>query len=96
MWQILGSLPGRSCHHSPDLPSLSLGLSNPDFQLALDTFVEKPTHFSPVLAIRSWINPISEPDVKFIEPAEPTNENEDKEAPIEQPTPDTVTPKDTP
>jgi hypothetical protein len=47
-------------------PGLSLGISNPDFQLALDAFVENPNQFSPLLAIRCWINPLSEPDVQFV------------------------------
>lgn len=47
-------------------PGLSLGMANPDFELALKTFIENPDYFSPVLAIRCWINPLSEPDVKFL------------------------------
>ena len=47
-------------------PSLSLGLANPDFQQALNAFVENPNSFSPVLAIRAWINPLSESDVTFV------------------------------
>jgi hypothetical protein len=46
-------------------PSVSLGLANTDFQLALNAFVENPNYFSPVLAIRAWINPLSESDVTF-------------------------------
>jgi len=48
-------------------PSLSLGIANPDFQLALKTFVENSNYFSPVMVIRCWVNPTSEPDVRFIE-----------------------------
>lgn len=47
-------------------PSLSLGLANPDFQQALNAYVENPNYFSPVLAIRAWINPLSESDVTFV------------------------------
>jgi hypothetical protein len=47
-------------------PGLSLGISNPDFEQALNAFVENPKYFSPILAMRCWINPLSEPDVKFI------------------------------
>lgn len=47
-------------------PGLSLGLANPDFETALKTFVENPRYFSPVLAIRCWVNPLSESDVKFV------------------------------
>ncbi|HXR65298.1 MAG TPA: hypothetical protein VN729_05215 [Ktedonobacteraceae bacterium] len=47
-------------------PGLSLGIANQDFELALQTFVDNPRYFSPVLAMRCWVNPISEPDVKFV------------------------------
>jgi len=47
-------------------PGLSLGIANPDFETALNTFVENPRYFSPALAIRCWVNPISEADVKFV------------------------------
>ena len=47
-------------------PGLSLGIANPDFEMALKAFVENPEHFSPLLAMRCWVNPISEPDVKFV------------------------------
>lgn len=47
-------------------PGLSLGISNPDFKDALDAFVENPKHFSPILAMRCWVNPASEPDVTFV------------------------------
>ena len=47
-------------------PGLSLGISNPDFKGALDAVVENPSYFSPILAIRCWVNPTSEPDVKFV------------------------------
>lgn len=56
-------------------PGLSLGISNPDFELALKTFVKNPDYFSPILAIRCWVNPRSEWDVKFIA------EEKDEEAP---------------
>ncbi len=68
-------------------PSLSLGLANPDFQQALNAFVENPNVFSPVLAIRAWINPLSESDVTFVpgedldeEGAESGNEEASEEA----------------
>ncbi|HEV8193980.1 MAG TPA: hypothetical protein VGP82_21230, partial [Ktedonobacterales bacterium] len=44
-------------------PSLSLGLANPDFQQALNAFVQNPNSFSPVLAFRAWVNPLAESDV---------------------------------
>jgi hypothetical protein len=47
-------------------PGLSLGIANQDFDIALQTFVNDPRTFSPVLAMRCWVNPISEPDVKFV------------------------------
>lgn len=47
-------------------PGLSLGIANPDFEMALQTFVENPRYFSPVFAMRCWVNPLSEPDVTFV------------------------------
>lgn len=47
-------------------PGLSLAISNPDFELALKAFVEDPRHFSPLLTMRCWVNPLSEPDVQFV------------------------------
>ncbi len=66
-------------------PSLSLGIANQDFELALKTFVENPGYFSPVLAIRSWINPLSEPDVKFISEEETGEKGEEVSAIEENP-----------
>jgi hypothetical protein len=47
-------------------PSLSLGIANPDFQAAQQSFAASPETFSPLLAMRCWINPLSEPDVKLV------------------------------
>jgi hypothetical protein len=47
-------------------PGLSLGIANPDFVDAQDAFGDDVTRFSPLLAMRCWINPVSEPDVKFV------------------------------
>ena len=60
-------------------PSLSLSIANPDFETALKTFVENLRSFSPALAIRCWINPLSEPDVKFV-PGEELEEQPHKES----------------
>ncbi|MCP2322194.1 hypothetical protein HDA40_000701 [Hamadaea flava] len=49
-----------------DWPSLSIGIANPDFAGARQTFAAEPNAFSPVLSMRAWINPASEPDVKFV------------------------------
>jgi hypothetical protein len=46
--------------------SLSLGIANPDFREALDAYLREPRHFSPALTMRTWINPVTEPDVRFI------------------------------
>jgi hypothetical protein len=48
-------------------PSLSLGIANPDFHAAEQAFAAAPETFSPLLAIRCWINPLSEPDVKLVQ-----------------------------
>lgn len=47
-------------------PGLSIGIANPDFTAAEQAFAEAPQSFSPLLAMRCWINPASEPDVKFV------------------------------
>ena len=46
-------------------PSLSIGLANPDFVAAERAFAADPDAFSPMLTIRAWINPATEPDVTF-------------------------------
>ena len=48
-------------------PSLSLGIANPDFVQAEQAFGDAPNAFSPLMAMRCWINPASEPDVKFVQ-----------------------------
>ncbi len=73
-------------------PGLSLAIASPDFELALKTFVDNPHYFSPALAIRCWVNPLSEADIKFV-PGEDAEEDqnppaataeEDQTAPEEQ------------
>lgn len=51
--------------------TLSLGLANPDFNAAVNAYLQNRKHFSPELAIRAWINPDSEPDVTYFD--EPTH-----------------------
>ena len=46
--------------------SLSIGIANPDVESAIQVFVGDQEHFSPLLIIRCWINPTSEPDVQYI------------------------------
>lgn len=46
--------------------TLSIGLANPDFHEAVATLMEDRNHFSPVLTIRAWLNPDSEPDVQYV------------------------------
>ncbi|WP_238007132.1 hypothetical protein KZZ52_37250 [Dactylosporangium sp. AC04546] len=57
-------------------PGLSLGIANPDFVQAQQAFGDDVTRFSPLLTMRCWINPASEPDVKFVvgAPTEGTDE----------------------
>jgi len=64
--EVVGALSRRWCHDRPDLAGLSLGIANPDFAGAEDAFSEDVTRFSPLLAMRCWINPVSEPDVQFV------------------------------
>ena len=47
--------------------TLSLGIANPDFSAAIDTFLQDQAYFSPALSLRAWINPHSEPDVTYVE-----------------------------
>ena len=46
--------------------TISLGLANQDFHRSLEVFVRDRNYFSPELSIRAWVNPDSEPDVKYI------------------------------
>lgn len=64
-------------------PGVSLGICNPDFEMALKTFLENPRYLSPALAIRSWINPLSEPDVTFV-PGEEIAKQHDEESSTDQ------------
>lgn len=48
-------------------PSLSIGIANPDFKAAERAFAGDPEVFSPILSMRCWINPLSEPDVKLVQ-----------------------------
>jgi len=58
-------------------PSLSLGIANPDFQAAQRSFAATPEAFSPLMAMRCWINPLSEPDVKLVQGVPVSDEHED-------------------
>ena len=65
---------GRSWgHYLPDNSttvqtpySLSLGIANSDFHEALDVLMQNRDRFSPLLSLRAWFNPDSEPDVKYL------------------------------
>ncbi len=48
-------------------PSLSVGIANPDFVQAERAFADAPRAFSPEITMRCWINPVSEPDVTFVQ-----------------------------
>lgn len=61
------------------IPVSHKGIANPDFELALKTFMENPGYFSPALAIRSWVNLLSEPDVKFNFPEETGEDEEERD-----------------
>ncbi|WP_344661077.1 hypothetical protein [Catenulispora subtropica] len=60
-------------------PSLSLGIANPDFREAVAAWQEEPKAWSPSITMRAWINPASEPDVKFVE-GEPLADDEEPPA----------------
>ena len=45
--------------------TLSLGLHNHDLNSAIQAFNEDSNSFSPLVWIRAWINPVSEPDVVY-------------------------------
>ncbi len=65
---------GRSWgHYLPDNSTtvqtehtLSIGLANPDFDSAVNVFMQNRNYFSPELVFRAWLNPDSEPDVKYV------------------------------
>ena len=57
--------------------TLSLGIMNQDFKVAAETYIEDHRYFSPLLSMRCWINPTSEPDVKFVREEE-VQTDEDK------------------
>lgn len=48
-------------------PSLSISVANPDFLDAQRALFANADVFSPLLALRCWINPLSEPDVKLVQ-----------------------------
>jgi hypothetical protein len=48
-------------------PGLSLGIANSDFHEAIQAFSANSRYFSPILALRCWVNPLSEADVQFVE-----------------------------
>ena len=52
--------------------SISIALHNHDFKTAVDAFDYSPDAWHPMMVFRAYINPRSEPDVKFIAPAEPS------------------------
>jgi len=65
-------------------PSLSIGIANPDFTAAMRAWDAAPRTFSPDITMRAWINPASEPDVKFVK-GEPLPDDEDEEPPAGEP-----------
>lgn len=74
--------------------SLSIGLANPDFIQAVETFMDRRDHFSPVLSIRAWLNPDSEPDVQYVEeePSPPATSDQQPVSSNQLPAPATRTP----
>jgi hypothetical protein len=65
-------------------PSLSLGIANPDFQTAVATWQKDTKAWSPLITMRAWINPSSEPDVKYVK-GELFPEEGDEEPPAGEP-----------
>lgn len=59
-------------------PSLSIGIATPDFQQAAEAFFANPAYFSPIFAMRCWLNPVSERDVKFVIEKSPLSEEQQK------------------
>ncbi|ACU76625.1 hypothetical protein Caci_7801 [Catenulispora acidiphila DSM 44928] len=60
-------------------PSLSLGIANPDFHAAVAEWQKDTKSWSPMITMRSWINPASEPDVTFVR-GEPLPDEEEPAA----------------
>lgn len=48
----------------------SLGIANPDLRKALEVFAANPDDFSPMLSVRAWINPVSGPEIRYVDPPE--------------------------
>jgi hypothetical protein len=63
-------------------PGLSIGIHNRDFYAAVNAWNKEPEAWSPDITVRAWINPASEPDVKFTK-GEPLADEE--EPPAEEP-----------
>ena len=60
--------------------SVSLGIANPDFRQAIDAYLKDLGCFSPKLTMRCWINPVTEPDVRFAEAPDERKEEAPKGA----------------
>ncbi|HEY5933941.1 MAG TPA: hypothetical protein VIU61_04885 [Kofleriaceae bacterium] len=52
--------------------TISIALHNHDLGAAVDAFDHSPDAWHPLMVFRAYINPRSEPDVKFIVPVEPS------------------------
>lgn len=53
--------------------SVSIALHNHDLRAALDAYGESPDAWHPLMVFRAYVNPRSEPDVRFL-PAAPPGE----------------------
>lgn len=49
--------------------SVSLALHNHDLRAALEAYEGAPHAWHPLMVLRAYVNPTSEPDVRFVPPA---------------------------
>lgn len=47
--------------------SISIALHNHDLRDAVEAFDDSPDAWAPLMVLRAYVNPRSEPDVKFVE-----------------------------
>jgi hypothetical protein len=51
--------------------SVSIALHNHDLRTALEAYAAAPSAWHPLFVFRAYINPTTEPDVRFVEPPAP-------------------------
>lgn len=65
--------------------SISLALHNHDLRAAISAFDEHPNGWHPLMVLRAYVNPRSEPDVVFVAPPEPEDADPSQKDPARGP-----------